>query len=72
MNIFILDKDPIIAAQMLCDKHVIKMPLETAQLLCSVFWVSLNNQMSLSQIPYKLTHILVQYGADNHKQTLAG
>ncbi|GHM58886.1 MAG: hypothetical protein sL5_09870 [Candidatus Mesenet longicola] len=56
MNIFILDKDPIIAAQMLCDKHVVKMPLETAQLLCSVFWVSLNNQISLSQIPYKLTH----------------
>ncbi|XGA08532.1 MAG: pyrimidine dimer DNA glycosylase/endonuclease V [Wolbachia endosymbiont of Xenopsylla cheopis] len=56
MNILILDKDPIIAAQMLCDKHVVKMPLETAQLLCSVFWVSLNNQISLSQIPYKLTH----------------
>ena len=33
MNIFYLDKDPIIAAQMQCDKHVVKMIVETAQLL---------------------------------------
>ncbi|WP_237342937.1 pyrimidine dimer DNA glycosylase/endonuclease V [Wolbachia endosymbiont of Folsomia candida] len=37
MNIFILHEDPVIAAQMLCDKHVVKMVLETAQLLSSVF-----------------------------------
>ena len=35
MNIFYLDKDPVIAAQMHCDKHVVKMILETAQLLCT-------------------------------------
>ena len=35
MNIFYLDKDPIIAAQMSCDKHVVKMILESAQMLCS-------------------------------------
>ena len=33
MNVFYLDKDPIIAAQMSCDKHVVKMILESAQLL---------------------------------------
>ena len=33
MNIFVLDSDPAIAAQMLCDKHVVKMILESAQLL---------------------------------------
>lgn len=33
MNIFYLDNDPTIAAQMHCDKHVVKMILETAQLL---------------------------------------
>lgn len=33
MNIFILDEDPKVAAQYHCDKHVIKMILETAQLL---------------------------------------
>lgn len=33
MNIFVLDRDPVIAAQLHCDKHVVKMILETAQLL---------------------------------------
>ena len=33
MNIFYVDKDPMIAAQMMCDKHVVKMILESAQLL---------------------------------------
>ena len=33
MNIFYLDKDPIKAAEMSCDKHVVKMILESAQLL---------------------------------------
>ena len=33
MNIFILDRDPVLAAQMQCDKHVVKMPLESAQML---------------------------------------
>ena len=33
MNIFILDKDPIKAAQQQCDKHVVKMILESAQML---------------------------------------
>ena len=33
MNIFALDSDPIKSAQMMVDKHVVKMILETAQLL---------------------------------------
>ncbi len=33
MNIFLLDQDPRIAAQMQCDKHVVKMILESAQML---------------------------------------
>ena len=33
MNIFILDKDPVVAAQMLCDKHVPKMIVESGQML---------------------------------------
>jgi len=35
MNIFVLDESPIISAQMQCDKHIVKMPLETAQMLCT-------------------------------------
>lgn len=48
MNIFILNEDPEIAAQELCDKHVVKMILETAQMLCSAF--------PQGKAPYKRTH----------------
>lgn len=37
MNIFVLDTDPVLAAQMHCDKHVVKMILETAQILSTVW-----------------------------------
>ena len=33
MNLFILHDDPVIAAQMQCDKHVVKMITESAQML---------------------------------------
>ena len=33
MNVFYLHKDPKVAAEMSCDKHVVKMILESAQLL---------------------------------------
>lgn len=46
MNIFILSNDPIKAAQFQCNKHVVKMVLESAQLLCSVFEIA----------PYRRTH----------------
>lgn len=36
MNIFYLDPDPAVAARMMCDKHVVKMVLETAQILSAV------------------------------------
>lgn len=36
MNIFVLDKNPITAAWMVCDKHAVKMPTETAQMLSTV------------------------------------
>lgn len=35
MNIFVLDRDPIKSAQMLKLGHVVKMPLESAQMLCT-------------------------------------
>jgi hypothetical protein len=35
MNIFYLHKDPVKCAEMMHDKHVVKMILETAQLLCT-------------------------------------
>jgi hypothetical protein len=36
MNLFILDKDPVKAAQLQCDKHVVKMIVESAQMLSTV------------------------------------
>jgi hypothetical protein len=50
MNIFILDYDVKKCAEYHVDKHVVKMILETAQLLCGVHWV-VN-----SEAPYKLSH----------------
>jgi|TARA_R110000868_G_scaffold29576_4_gene110099 hypothetical protein len=50
MNIFFLDFDTKKCAEYHCDKHVVKMILETAQLLCSTHWVI------GSEAPYKLSH----------------
>tara|TARA_B100000575_G_scaffold164963_1_gene131838 strand:+ start:394 stop:966 length:573 start_codon:yes stop_codon:yes gene_type:complete len=36
MNLFILNVDPIVAAQEQCDKHVVKMIVESAQMLSTV------------------------------------
>ena len=35
MNIFYLHKDPVIAAKVQYNKHVVKMILESAQMLCT-------------------------------------
>jgi len=53
MNIFFLDFDTKKCAEYHCDKHVVKMILETAQLLCGVHHTT--NQVT-DQIPYKLSH----------------
>lgn len=36
MNIFVLDHNPEVAATMLCDKHVVKMIVESAQMLSTI------------------------------------
>jgi hypothetical protein len=53
MNIFFLDENPTLSAQYHVDKHVVKMILETAQLLCSVHHVT---EQVTEQVPYKLSH----------------
>jgi len=53
MNIFILDIDPTYAAIYHCDRHVVKMILESAQILSTVA-----NKYSGYQIgKYKSTHV---------------
>lgn len=50
MNIFYLDSNPTQCAKAHCDKHVIKMILETAQLLCGAHWATGGTAQ------YRLTH----------------
>ena len=50
MNIFVVNNDPWLAAEDLCDQHVVKMTLETAQMLSTACWT---NDVPA---PYKKTH----------------
>ena len=51
MNIFYLSRDPYEAARLQCDRHVIKMILETAQLLSTA-----HVELDGNQVAYKATH----------------
>jgi hypothetical protein len=57
MNIFVLDENPITAARMMCDKHIPKMVVESAQMMASVVrrWGATDEQMPLTKAgkPYK-------------------
>lgn len=55
MNIFFLHLSQSMCAAMHADKHVIKMILETTQLLCSV-WHVVDPEHSVYTPCYKLTH----------------
>lgn len=48
MNIFVLARDPVVAARQQCDKHVPKMLLEATQILCNTY--------PDGSVPYKRTH----------------
>lgn len=52
MNIFVLDEDPRQCAIWTCDKHVVKMVTETAQLLCSTYYFTGEQEKS----PYGLAY----------------
>jgi hypothetical protein len=58
MNIFYLSDNPVEAAKLHCDKHVVKMILETAQILTSV-----HHRHGNINTTYKCTH-------KNHPSTL--
>ena len=50
MNIFVVNSDPVLAAKDLCNKHVVKMSLETAQMLCYISYI--NNGFKRIEEPY--------------------
>ena len=52
MNIFYLDKDPVKAAEMQYNKHVVKMILESAQMLCTA-----HRYYGNEDVPYKTAHL---------------
>ena len=59
MNIFYLDKDPYKAAEFQYNKHVVKMILESAQMLCTAHHHYGNGE----NVPYKKAHY-------NHPSTI--
>ena len=58
MNIFYLDKDPVKAAQVQYNKHVVKMILESAQMLCTA-----HRYYGNEDVTYKTAHL-------NHPSTI--
>ncbi len=51
MNIFVVDEAPSVAAEKVCDKHLVKMVLGTAQVVCTVA-----RQNGFEKAPYKMAH----------------
>ena len=59
MNIFVTDPDPNVSAEVLPDKHVVKMPLETCQMLAIVYskwYFNWGNRL----LPRKMVHHTIQ------------
>jgi hypothetical protein len=53
MQIFVLDKDPKKAARMLCDKHIVKMVVASAQILSTAHHLT---NSKYKEFVYKKTH----------------
>ena len=62
MNIFYLHHSPYLAAKVQYNKHVVKMILESAQMLCTAHHVYGNAEQKLN-VPYKQAHL-------NHPSTI--
>ena len=62
MNIFYLDKDPKLAAIYQYNKHVVKMILESAQMLCTAHHCYGSAEQK-ANVPYKQAHL-------NHPSTV--
>lgn len=66
MNIFVLDENPIKAAQMLCDCHLRKMCVETAQILSGVILRRGMELLDGMPKPQNINHPVI-VAADNDK-----
>jgi hypothetical protein len=61
MNIFILDQNPIKAAEYHCDKHVVKMILESAQMLSTVHHIAFIRSKNLDISDFKGQKKITEY-----------
>lgn len=61
MNIFILDTDPKKSAEYHCDKHVVKMILESVQMLSTAHWIMLLNNSGRSIADFKRMRDMKEY-----------
>jgi hypothetical protein len=71
MNIFVLDKNPEIAAKYHCDKHVLKMILESGQMLSTAHWMAWLDRLGKSLKDFRIMRDAQDYLYKNvpeHKQ----
>lgn len=70
MNIFVLHESPRTAAQMHCDKHVIKMILESAQMLSTALHLHDAPKRPLQYKPTHAKHPCTQWAAKSRDNFL--
>jgi hypothetical protein len=63
MNIFFIHKCAFCAAKMQCDKHIVKMPLETCQIACTAHRYLDGDEYADKHNLYKIAHL-------NHPSTV--
>ena len=61
MNIFVLDRDPLTAAVWHCDKHVVKMIIESGQMLSTAHWVLWLERLGKTRDDFKLVRDMKSY-----------
>jgi len=67
MNIFILDNDPVKAAQLQCDKHIPKMVVESAQMLSTVHRMI---DGVMERMPSKSGSMLQYFKLDDYREDI--
>ena len=65
MNIFVIDKNPVIAAQQMCNAHINKMVLESVQMLTNCFLVK-----DLENAPLTKAGTVRKYSHWNHPSSI--
>ena len=62
---FVLDEQPMKAAEYHCNKHVVKMILEAGQMLCAAHWMSWLEHLGKSRKDFRLMRDVKQFLKDN-------